>query len=196
MIWQMAYTHKLPKLCSATLNGIFKARKQLKKYSVCLLRVLRIACHLPGTWTFLVKHDPVNYFVAKHVTDSLTPWKFHNFTQSNDAHVFTRIKEKSVMQISWFLDLYWRWNEDMLLEKWCISLPFHSVTLAITADHEAEEHFVCHWEPSAKDSKKWLSFYADWLRSIFYCYLLTFGDLSMLIGSEVYSIVIYLLSET
>ena len=49
MIWQMTYAHKLPKLCSATLNRILKARKQLKKYYVCLLRVLQIACHLPGT---------------------------------------------------------------------------------------------------------------------------------------------------
>ena len=28
------------------------------------------------------------------------------------------------------------------------SLPFHSVTLAIKADHEAAEHFVCHRGPS------------------------------------------------
>ena len=38
-----------------------------------------------------MKHDPVNYFVAKHVTGSLTPRKFHNFAQSNDAHVLTGI---------------------------------------------------------------------------------------------------------
>ena len=76
MIWQMTYTHELPKLCSGTLNRIFKARKQLKKYSVCLLRELRIARHLPGKWTFLVKHDPVNFVVAKHVTESL----IQNFT--------------------------------------------------------------------------------------------------------------------
>ena len=43
------------------------------------------------------------------------------------------------MKISWFLDfniLKVR-SEDTLLEKWCISLPFHSAALASKADHEA-----------------------------------------------------------
>ena len=74
---------------------------------------------------------------------------------------------------------------NQLSEKWCISLHFHSVTLTIKADHEAAEDLVCHRGPSTKDSEKWLSLYADWLRSILYCYLLTFGNLSMLISSEV-----------
>ena len=39
-------------------------------------------------------------------------------------------------------------SEDTFLEKWCISLPFDSVTLAIKADHEAAEHFVYHRGPS------------------------------------------------
>ena len=76
------------------------------------------------------------------------------------------------MKISWFLDfniLKVR-SEDTLLEKWCISLPFHSAALASKADHEAAEHFVCHRGPSTKDFEKWLSLYADWLLSIFYCY--------------------------
>ena len=79
-------------------------------------------------------------------------------------------------------------SEDTLLEKWCISLPFYSVTLAIKAEHEAAEHRVCHRVPWTKDSEKWLSLYAndprytlsllthfrkikyaDWLRRIFYC---------------------------
>ena len=65
-------------------------------------------------------------------------------------------------------------SKDTLLEKWCISLPFHSVTLAIKADHEAAEHFVCHRGPSSKIPKN--------------------GYLCMLIDSEVYSIVTYLLT--
>ena len=65
-------------------------------------------------------------------------------------------------------------SEDTFLEKWCISLPFHSVTLAIKADHEAAEHFVCHRGPSSKIPKN--------------------GYLCMLIDSEVYSIVTYLLT--
>ena len=73
-------------------------------------------------------------------------------------------------------------SEDTVLEKWCISLPFYLVTLAIKSDHEATEHFVFNRGPSTKDSVK-------------YCYLLTFGKPSMLIGTEVYSIVTYLLSE-
>ena len=86
-------------------------------------------------------------------------------------------------------------SEDALLEKWCNSLPFtiRSVTLAIKADHEAAEHFACHRGPTTKDSENWLSLHADWPRSILYCYLvLTFGKLSMLICSEVYSIGSYL----
>ena len=61
-------------------------------------------------------------------------------------------------------------SEDTILEKWCISLPFHSLTIAIKADHEAAENFVCHRGPPTKDSKKWLYLYADWLQSILYCY--------------------------
>ena len=64
-------------------------------------------------------------------------------------------------------------REDTLLEKWCISFPFHSVTLAIKADHEAAENLVCHRRPSTKDSEKRFSSYADWLRSICYLLLLT-----------------------
>jgi len=86
-------------------------------------------------------------------------------------------------------------SEDTILEKWCISLPFYSVTLAIKAEHEAAEHCVCHRGPWTKDSEKWLSLHANDSESILCRYLLTFGKLSMLIGSEVYSIVTYLLSE-
>ena len=49
-----------------------------------------------------------------------------------------------------------------------MSRPFHSVTLAINADHEVAEYFVCHRGPSTKDFEKWLSLYADWPWSIFY----------------------------
>ena len=73
-------------------------------------------------------------------------------------------------------------SDDTLLEKWCISLPCQ------------QSIFFCHREPSTKDSEKWLSLYTDWLRRIFYCYLLTFRKLSMLIRSEVYYIVTYLFS--
>ena len=57
---------------------------------------------------------------------------------------------------------------------------------AFKADHEAAEHFVCHRRLSidksdcyrliiveTDDSENWLSLYADCLRSIFYCYLLS-----------------------
>ena len=64
-------------------------------------------------------------------------------------------------------------SEDTFLEKWCISLPFHSVTLAIKADHEAAEHFVCH-RGHRRRFQKMVILYADWLRSILYCYLLTY----------------------
>ena len=53
-------------------------------------------------------------------------------------------------------------------------IAFSSVTLAIKADHEAAEHFVCHRGPSSKIPKN--------------------GYLCMLIDSEVYSIVTYLLT--
>ena len=45
-------------------------------------------------------------------------------------------------------------SDDTLLEKWCISLPFHYVALTIKAEHESAEHFVCHRGPSTKDSEK------------------------------------------
>ena len=72
-------------------------------------------------------------------------------------------------------------SEDTLLEKWCISLRFHSVTRqhfsklenaqlvskAIKADHEVAEHFVCHRGPSTNHRRdEWFRKYADWLRSI------------------------------
>ena len=72
-------------------------------------------------------------------------------------------------------------SEDTLLEKWCISLRFHSVTRqhfsklenaqlvskAIKADHEAAEHFVCHRGPSTNHRRdERFRKYAEWLRSI------------------------------
>ena len=73
-------------------------------------------------------------------------------------------------------------SEDTLLKKRCIPLPFRQA-------------FCFSSRTIDERVRKWLSLYADWLRSILYCYLLTFGKLSMLIGKEVYSIVAYLLSE-
>ena len=46
MSWQMTYTHKLPKLCSATLNRKFRLRVLWKICSGCLLPVL--APHVLG----------------------------------------------------------------------------------------------------------------------------------------------------
>ena len=126
--------------------------------------------------------------------------------------VYSKISLHKAMMLMFLQELIWRGeicytnivvsglilkkrSEDTVLEKWCISLPFYLVTRAIKADHEATEHFVFNRGPSTKDSEKWWSLYADWLRSILYCYLLTFGKLSMLIGTKVYSIVTYLLSE-
>ena len=99
-------------------------------------------------------------------------------------------EEKSVIQISWFLDLFWRWEEKIHFLRndifHCLFIRLHSgVALAIKADHEAcyglgrqhdnkaAENLVCHRRPSTKDSEKRFSSYADWLRSIFYLLLLT-----------------------
>ena len=46
IIWQMRYTHKLPKLCSATLNRKLRLRVLWKICSGCLLPVL--APHVLG----------------------------------------------------------------------------------------------------------------------------------------------------
>ena len=55
------------------------------------------------------------------------------------------------------------------------------------------------WEDSQdlRETSEIYTLTALWsrLRTILHCYLLTFGKLSMLIGSEVFSIVTYLLSE-
>ena len=85
-------------------------------------------------------------------------------------------------------------NEDTLLEKWCIiSLPFHSVTLAVgsqafrLSSRTFDERFrkmvilVC-WLTLHYTLLLLTHFrktkYSDWLRSIFYCYLLTFRKLT------------------
>ena len=54
----------------------------------------------------------------------------------------------------------------------------HKLSRLIKADHEAAEHFI-YWQIIivTNDSENSLSLYANWLRSIFYCYLLTFGKL-------------------
>ena len=172
----------------------FEVDKKLEKYSVSfMVRLSRIARHLPGN-----THPWWNMILW---TTSL-PSKWQN--------LYSKISLHKVTMLTFSQELIWKEicytdivvsglilkmrSEDTLLEKWCISLPFHSVTLAIKADHEAAEHFVCRRGPPTKDSEKWLYLYADWLRSILYCYLLTFGKPSMLIGSEKYSIT-YLLAE-
>ena len=69
-----------------------------------------------------------------------------------------------------------------------IAFSFGYTSYQLKADHEAAEHFACHRGPSTKDSENWLTLllltlfrktkYADLLRSIFYCYLPTFGKLT------------------
>ena len=88
-------------------------------------------------------------------------------------------------------------SEDTLLQQWCISLCFNSVThqhffLNLNMrnlSHKLSKQsmsFLCRrWLSTnltmtmiiiiaTNDSENWLSLYADWLRSIFYCYLVTF----------------------
>ena len=57
-----------------------------------------------------------------------------------------------------------------------IAFSFGHALVAIKADHEAAEHFVCHRGPSTKDSETEIVIF-------------------MLIDFEVYSIVTYSLSE-
>ena len=102
---------------------------------------------------------------------------FHNFiTQSNDD-VFTGVYLER-RNLLYKYRGFWTYIED---EKWryasilrndAVFIAFSLGYTSYQADHEAAEHFVCHRGPSTKDSEKRLSLYADWLRSIFCCYLL------------------------
>ena len=88
----------------------------------------------------------------------------------NDADVFTGVDLES-RNLLYKCRGFWTYFED---EKWRHASWEKTYFIAFPA-----KHFVCHREPSTKDSEKWLSLYADWLRSILYCYLLTFGKLTM-----------------
>ena len=133
--------------------------------------MLRIACQLPGKWTSLIKQNPVNYFVAYHVTESL-PQNF--ITQSNDGDVFTGVD----LERRSLLDKYrgfWTYFED---ENWYfIAFSFGFTSFQSRPRGSREFSFVIQ-DHRRKIPKKWLSLNADWLRLIFYCYLLTFGKLT------------------
>ena len=98
---------------------------------------------------------------------------------------------------------YEKWRYASWELMYFIAFSFGHALVAIKADHdshEAAEHFVCHRGPSTKDSETeivvfvcWLTpkytllllthfrktKYADWLRSIFWCFLLvTFGKVT------------------
>ena len=77
----------------------------------------------------LVKPDPVNCFAAWHATKSLLSTFI---TQVNNTHVFTGVDlkqmEKSVIQISWFLDLFWRWEVKIGVLR---NDVFHSVFIGL-----------------------------------------------------------------
>ena len=134
--------------------------------------MLRIECHctsLPSTW------PKVSSKISLH---KVTMLMFSQELIWSGEICFTNIV------VSGFI-LKMRSEVNTLLEKWCISLPFHSVTLAIKADtRQPSISFIIEDHP-------WLSLYGNWLRSTLYCCLLTFEKLSMLIGSEVYSILTY-----
>ena len=102
--------------------------------------------------------------------------QFHYTNWSNDD-VFTGVYLER-RNLLYKYRGFWTYIED---EKWRYASILRNDTVFIAfslgytsyqADHEAAEHFVCHRGPSTKDSEKWLSLYADWLRRIFYCYLL------------------------
>ena len=149
--------------------------------------MLRIACHctsLPSTW-------PEVYSKI-------------SLQKSNDADVFTVTswfgEEKSVIQISWFLGLFWRWEVKIrFLRNDVIHCLFiRSVTLAIKADHEAAKHFACHRGPTAKDSKNWLSLQADFAPKYTLLLLSTYfwkTKYADLLRSIILLVVTYLLSE-
>ena len=97
-----------------------------------------VACR---SWTSLVKLDPVNKFVAYHVTESL----LHKW--GGGAHKVTMLTfhrswfgtEKSVIQIIVISSLILKMkSEDALLEKWCISLHFCSVTATFFINYYCE----------------------------------------------------------
>ena len=75
MIWQMTYTHKLPKLCSATLNG--RQRRSYKKHNISLRLVLffLFRCFFAGSLQFslsTVKQTKLFHSISEMFSTFLT----------------------------------------------------------------------------------------------------------------------------
>ena len=75
-------------------------------------------------------------------------------------------EEKSVRQISWFLDLFRRWE----LIFHCLFIRLHQLSKQTTKQLRI---FVCHRGPSTKDSKKMVIFEC-WLAPTYILLLLTY----------------------
>ena len=147
--------------------------------------MLRTACHctsLPSTW------PKVSSKISLH---KVTMLMFCQELIWSGEICYTNIV------VSGFI-LKMRSELNTLLEKWCISVPFHSVTLAIKADHEAGEHFACHRGPSTKDSENWLSLHADFAPKYTLLLLSTYfrkTKYADLLRSIILLVFTYLLSE-
>ena len=149
-------------------------------------------------WTSLVKPNPVNYmyFVAWHMTESL----LQNFITQR-FHRRWLGAEKSITQISWFVTYFEdeKWRYIMLLEKWCDSLHFHSVTWQHFFKLEYTQlvsQAIKTYQSKPRASRAFHLSSRTIGKSSLWQTIPKIGYLRMLIGSEVYSIVTYLLSET
>ena len=106
-------------------------------------------------------------------------------------------EEKSVIQISWFLDLFWRWEEKI---RFLRNDVFHFLFIRLhwlskQTTRQPRISFVIEDHRRKIPKNGFLRMLIDSGEYSIYCYLLTFGKQSMLIGSELYSIVTYVLSE-
>ena len=141
---------------------------------ICVVADSLVACR---KWTSLVKPDTIPM-------PSTWPKVYSKISLRN---VFTGVDLKR-RNLSYknrgFEHKKWRY----LLEKWCTSLRFHSVTrqhffkleyaqLVSRATRQPSISFVMEGyrqiNLETNDSENRLSLYADWLRIIYYCYLLS-----------------------
>ena len=156
----------------------------------CELRVIWLVAS--RKWISLVKPDPVNYFVASQVTESL----LQNFIIQCFKRSWFGV-EKSIVQILWFLDLFWRWEVKIHFLRnhvfYCVFVRLHgnifstlntcnlSHKLSKQTTRQLSISFVIHDYRliiiATNDSKNWWSLYAVWLRilDLLLKYLLTFG---------------------
>ena len=153
---------------------------------------LSIACQSPGKWTSSVKHDPVN------LNSKISQHKVMMLMFSQELIWRGEICYTNIVVFGLILNMR---KEDALLEKWCVSLPFiRSRTSSDQSRPRGSRAFCLSPRTIDERFRNWNCYlcmlidfevysivtysfrktkYADWLRRIFWCFLLvTFGKVT------------------